>query len=117
MTISRRGFFQLIGAALLAKPALEALPEWETLDVTRVDIFDRYEYQWKFIPSAAQVRFLSTPYGHSPFWDYATAKMDHLKDSIRYQLNGDLFKDGVNPSGGSSYSSAAYDELEDDYDY
>lgn len=58
--MDRRSFFRLIAAAVVAKPVLPlitpapvaefvAVEGWESLDVTRVDVFDCCEFSWKEI--------------------------------------------------------------------
>lgn len=81
--MDRRSFFRLIAAAVVAKPVLPlitpapvaefvAVGGCELLDVTRVDVFDRYEFSWK--------------------------EVNHTFDALRYgmlqRINRDLFADG-----------------------
>jgi hypothetical protein len=88
---------------------VKAMSELETLDVTRVDVFDRYEAPWKFVGGL---------YVMSEFEKQATAgsagkfplqagKMENLKKSIFNQLNSDLFSDGTGFGGKQATGLAA----------
>jgi hypothetical protein len=80
---------------------VKSMSELETLDVNRVDVFDRYEYAWKFVGGLivmSEFEKLITSDGAGKF-DLMAAKMDNLKKSMSQQINTDLFSDGTGTGG------------------
>ena len=80
---------------------VKAMSELETLDVNRVDVFDRYEYAWKFVGGdivMSEFERLVTAGGAGKFDLYA-GKINNLKRSFENQINGDLFSDGTGTGG------------------
>lgn len=80
---------------------VKAMSELETLDINRVDVFDRYEYPWKFVGGdivMSEFEKLVTSGGAGKF-DLEAGKIDNLKKSMQQQINGDLFSDGTGTSG------------------
>lgn len=75
--MNRRSFLGLLVALVVPKPDLPVV-EWaenttglyDTLDITRVDVFDRYEFSWKTIEGVIPIpqeflqEFLYVPHGH-----------------------------------------------------
>ena len=88
---------------------VKSMSELETLDVNRVDVFDRYEYAWKFVGGLivmSEFEKLITSDGAGKF-DLMAAKMDNLKKTMSQQINTDLFSDGTG-SGGKQAGGLQY---------
>lgn len=80
---------------------VKAMSELETLDVNRVDVFDRYEGAWKFVGGdmvISEYEKLVTA-GAAGKFNLEAGKMENLKKSMMNQVNGDLFSDGTGTSG------------------
>lgn len=79
---------------------VKAMSELETLDVTRVDVFDRYEYAWKFVGGdivmSEYERGITA--GSAGKFDLYAGKISNLKNSFENQINVDLFSDGTGTS-------------------
>ena len=80
---------------------VKSMGEMETLDINRSDVFDRYEYAWKFkggviIMSEYEKQITS---GNSGKFDLEAAKMTNLKNTMQRQINDDLFSDGTGTGG------------------
>ena len=80
---------------------VKAMSELETLDVTRVDVFDRYEAAWKFVGGLIVMSEFEkgATAGSAGKFPLQAAKMENLKRSIFNQLNADLFSDGTGFAG------------------
>lgn len=102
MVISRRGFLRLLLASPIAATVdVEKLlwvpkPIITVPSLIRVDVFDRYEYTWKYVS-------VSTPYGPTHSW---------LKE--HFMLNRDLFSDGA---GLPFNADVQVERFDDDPDY
>jgi hypothetical protein len=87
----------------------KSMSELETLDVTRVDVFDRYEYPWKLVGGLIVMSDFERGQtaGAAGKFDLEAAKMENLKNSMQSQINTDLFSDGTGTSskqaGGLQY--------------
>lgn len=87
----------------------KSMSELETLDVTRVDVFDRYEYAWKIVGGLIVMSDFERGQtaGAAGKFDLEAAKMENLKNSMQSQINTDLFSDGTGSSskqaGGLQY--------------
>jgi hypothetical protein len=80
---------------------VKAMAELETLDTTRIDVFDRYEYAWKFVGGdivMSEFEKQVTSGGAGKF-DLEAGKIDNLKKSMQQQINTDLFSDGSGTAG------------------
>lgn len=80
---------------------VKAMSELETLDINRVDVFDRYEYPWKFVGGdivMSEFEKQVTSGGAGKF-DLEAGKIDNLKKSMQMQINSDLFSDGTGTGG------------------
>jgi hypothetical protein len=80
---------------------VKAMSELETLDTNRVDVFDRYEYPWKFVGGdivMSEFEKQVTSGGAGKF-DLEAGKIDNLKKSMQMQINSDLFSDGTGTGG------------------
>lgn len=75
--------------------------ELDTLDMTRDDVFDRYESAWKHVGGLYIMSEFEkgVTAGSAGKFDLAAGKMENLKKSIFNQLNTDLFSDGTGSSG------------------
>ena len=80
---------------------VKAMSELETLDVTRVDVFDRYEAAWKFVGGLIVMSEFErgTTEGAAGKFDLEAGKMENLRKSMFNQLNTDLFSDGTGFAG------------------
>lgn len=80
---------------------VKSMSELETLDVNRVDVFDRYEYAWKFVGGLivmSEFEKQVTSGGAGKF-DLEAGKIDNLKKTIQSTINTDLFSDGSGTGG------------------
>lgn len=80
---------------------VKSMSELETLDVTRVDVFDRYEYPWKFVGGdivMSEFEKLVTA-GAAGKFNLEAKKIDNLKKSFTNQINVDCFSDGTGNGG------------------
>ncbi len=75
--------------------------ELDTLDVTRVDVFDRYEFARKFTGGLLVMSEFEREItaGSAGKFDLYAGKMDNLKKSMENQINTDLFSDGTGFGG------------------
>lgn len=80
---------------------VKAMSELETLDVNRVDVFDRYNYAWKFVGGDMVMSEFEkgVTAGGAGKFDLYAGKMDNLKRSFERQINTDLYSDGTGTSG------------------
>jgi len=76
---------------------VKSMSELETLDVTRIDVFDRYEYPWKFVGGDIVMSEFEKQVtsGAAGKFDLEAAKIENLKNSMMSQINTDLFSDGT----------------------
>lgn len=80
---------------------VKSMSEMETLDVNRVDVFDRYEYAWKFVGGLiimSEFEKQVTSGGAAKF-DLEAGKIENLKKTLQQTINGDLFSDGSGTGG------------------
>ena len=80
---------------------VKSMSELETLDVVKVDVFDRYEYAWKFVGGdivMTEFEKMVTAGGPGKF-DLEAGKIENLKKSFFNQINVDLFSDGTGTGG------------------
>jgi hypothetical protein len=80
---------------------VKSMSELEPLTVERVDVFDRWEAQWKFVGGVLVMSDFErgiTSGGAGKFDLYA-AKLDNLKRSFERQINSDLYSDGTGNGG------------------
>jgi hypothetical protein len=80
---------------------VKSMSELETLTVERVDVFDRYEAQWKFVGGDIVMSEFErgVTAGGAGKFDLYAAKIDNLKRSFERQINADLFSDGTGNGG------------------
>ena len=79
----------------------KSMAELDTLDTTRIDVFDRYEYPWKFVGGDIVMSSFETAIteGQAGKFDLMAKKIDNLKRSMENQVNTDLFSDGTGSNG------------------
>lgn len=80
---------------------VKSMGELETLDINRSDVFDRYEYAWKFkggdiVISEYEKQITS---GSAGKFDLEAGKINNLKNTMQRQINDDLFSDGTGTGG------------------
>jgi hypothetical protein len=69
----------------------------DTISTTRVDVFDRYEAQWKEYAGTYVLSDLESDRndGEGQVFDLRAAKLENLKNSIKGTFNADLFGAGT----------------------
>jgi hypothetical protein len=80
---------------------VKSMAELESLDITRIDVFDRYEYAWKFVGGdivMSEFEKLVTAGGAGKF-DLEAGKIDNLKKTMQQTINQDLYSDGTGNAG------------------
>jgi hypothetical protein len=80
---------------------VKAMAELETLNVTRVDVFDQAEAQWKHIGGLvvmSEFEKAITEAGGGKF-KLLAGKIDNLKNSMEKAVNEQAFSDGTGTSG------------------
>lgn len=80
---------------------VKSMSELETLDLTRVDLFDRYEYAWKFVGGLivmSEFESLVTAGGAGKF-GLEAAKIENLKNTMQQTINTDCYSDGTGTGG------------------
>jgi hypothetical protein len=102
------GFLGLSGGDFIAAPLEYALnstvgsySDTDTISTTRVDVFDRAEFQWKEYAGTAVVSNLETDRnaGEGQAFPLLPAKLENLRNSMKADINSDLFSDGTGNSG------------------
>lgn len=80
---------------------VKAMSELETVDVNRVDVFDRYNYAWKFVGGDMVMSEFEkgVTAGSAGKFDLYAGKIDNLKKSFERQINTDLYSDGTGTNG------------------
>lgn len=76
---------------------VKAISDTETLEVTRVDVFDEAEYTWKIYAGDFVVSTFEEAInrGATRKIDILAGKAENLRQSMRKQINEDLFADGT----------------------
>jgi len=69
----------------------------DLIDTTRVDVFDRYEAQWKEYAGTYVISDLESDRnaGEGQVFDLRAAKLENLRNSIKSTFNADLFGAGT----------------------
>ena len=102
------GFLGLSGGDFIAGPIEYALnstansySDTDTLSTTRVDVFDRYEYNWKEYSVQVVMSDLESDRnaGEGTVFPLLQAKLDNAKNSLRSELNADMHADGTGNTG------------------
>ena len=105
---SGSGFLGLSGGDFIVAPLEYALnttiasySDTDTISTTRVDVFDRTEFQWKEIAGTVIVSDLEIDRnsGEGQVFSLLPAKLQNVKDSMKAELNTQLFSDGTGNSG------------------
>ena len=80
---------------------VEAVSDTQTLLTTRVDVFDEWESRWKQYAGTVVMSSLETSLnrGGNAKFPLLPGKLQNLEDSLRNQLNTDIFGDGTGFSG------------------
>jgi hypothetical protein len=98
------GFLGLTGGDFIAAPLEYALnttvssyTDTDPISTTRVDVFDRAEFQWKEYAGTAIMSDLEADRnaGEGTVFPLLPAKLENLKNSMRSAINTDLFSDGT----------------------
>jgi hypothetical protein len=105
---SGSGFLGLSGGDFIVAPLEYALnttiasySDTDTISTTRVDVFDRTEFQWKEIAGTVILSDLEKDRnsGEGQVFSLLPAKLQNVKDSMKAELNTQLFSDGTGNSG------------------
>lgn len=69
----------------------------DVINTTRVDVFDRADYQWKEYAGTVVMSALETDRnsGEGRVFPLLPAKLENLKNSMRSAINTDMFSDGT----------------------
>ena len=110
------GFLGLSGGDFIAAPleyavntTVSSYSDTDPIDTTRVDVFDRAEFQWKEYAGTAIVSDLEIDRnaGEGTVFPLLPAKLENLRNSMKRSINTDLFGDGTGNSskviGGLQY--------------
>src|SRR3990167_5397122 len=101
------GFLGLSGGDYITSPLEYALntsvasySDTDTISTTRIDVFDRAEWQWKEIAGSVILSDLEKDRnaGEGQVFALLPAKLQNAKDSMRSELNVELFSDGTGNS-------------------
>lgn len=104
---SGEGFKGFSGGDYIAAPLEYALnttvasySDTDTISTTRVDVFDRAEFQWKEYAGTAVLSDLEADRnaGEGTVFSLLPAKLENLRSSMRSAINSDLFSDGTGNS-------------------
>jgi hypothetical protein len=98
------GFVGKSGGDFIACPieyglntTVSSYSDLDTISTTRVDVFDRYEAQWKEYAGTYVLSDLEADRnaGEGQVFDLRAAKLENLKNSIKSTFNADLFGAGT----------------------
>ena len=101
------GFLGLTGGDFIAAPleyvlntTVSSYSDTDLISTTRVDVFDRAEFQWKEYAGTAVLSDLEADRnaGEGTVFPLLPAKLNNLKNSMRSQINTGLFSDGTGNS-------------------
>lgn len=102
------GFLGLSGGDFISGPIEYALnssagsfSDTDTISTTRVDVFDRYEYNWKEYAVSVVISDLEKDRnaGEGQVFALLPAKLENARQSLRSDLNTDMHSDGTGNSG------------------
>jgi hypothetical protein len=110
------GFLGLSGGDFISGPleyavntTVSSYSDTDTISTTRVDVFDRFEAQWKEYAGTATLSDLEADRnaGEGTVFPLLPAKLENLRNSLKRAINTDLFSDGTGNSskqiGGFQY--------------
>jgi hypothetical protein len=98
------GFLGLSGGDYISGPleyavntTVSSYSDTDPISTTRVDVFDRFEAQWKEYAGTAILSDLEADRnaGDGTVFPLLPAKLENLKNSMRRAINTDLFSDGT----------------------
>lgn len=98
------GFLGKSGGDFIASPieyalnsTVQSYSDTDTFSTARIDVFDRYEYDWKEYIGVAVISALEEDRnsGEGQLSDLKAAKLDNLYNSERQKLNADAYGDGT----------------------
>lgn len=98
------GFLGLSGGDYIAGPleyaintTVSSYSDTDTISTTRIDVFDRFEAQWKEYAGTAIMSDLEADRnaGEGTVFPLLPAKLENLKNSMRRSINTDCFSDGT----------------------
>ena len=101
------GFMGKSGGDFITAPVEYALnttvgsySDLDVISTSRIDVFDRYEAQWKEHAGTYVISDLESDRnsGEGQVFDLRAAKLENLKNSIKSSLNAMLFSDGTGNS-------------------
>jgi len=101
------GFLGLSGGDFISGPieyslntTVASYSDLDTISTTRVDVFDRYEYQWKEYAGTVLMSDLERDRnaGEGTVFPLLPAKLENLRNSFKSTLNSDAFGAGTGNS-------------------
>ncbi len=101
------GFLGKSGGDYISSPieyavnsTVQSYSDTDTISTTRVDVFDRYEYDWKEYAGSVVMSELETDRnsGEGKLFDLLPAKLESLRKSLRREMNTDMYLDGTGNS-------------------
>jgi len=105
---SGEGFLGKSGGRIISSPIEYALnttvgsySDTDTISTTRVDVFDRYEYNWKEYAGTYTISDLEKDMndGEGQVFDLDRGKLENLRMSLRGDINVDMHADGTGNTG------------------
>lgn len=105
---SGAGFKGLSGGDFIVSPLEYALnttiasySDTDTINTTRVDVFDRAEFQWKEIAGTVILSDLEEDRnaGEGQVFSLLPAKLENARNSMKAEINAQLFSDGTGNTG------------------
>jgi hypothetical protein len=102
------GFLGKSGGDYIASPieyalntTVQSYSDTDTFSTARVDVFDRFEAEWKEYIGVAVMSQLEQDRnsGEGQLFDLMAAKLDNLKNSEKQKLNLDMYGDGTGNNG------------------
>ena len=105
---SGEGFKGFSGGDYIVAPLEYALnttvssySDTDTISTTRIDVFDRAEFQWKEYAGSVVISDLEKDRnaGVGEVFALLPAKLENLRNSMKYAINAGLFSDGTGNTG------------------
>jgi hypothetical protein len=99
------GDFIVVPIEYALNTTVSSYSDTDEINTTRIDVFDRYEAQWKEYAGTYLISDLESDRnaGEGQVFDLRAAKLQNLKDSMKGQFNADFF--GLGTANGSKVFS------------
>ena len=91
------GDFIVVPIEYALNTTVSSYSDTDEINTTRIDVFDRYEAQWKEYAGTYLISDLESDRnaGEGQVFDLRAAKLENLKNSMKGQFNADLFGAGT----------------------